>query len=101
MNHSRMVFSMLFSIALVFSVSVTGSAEPVLIKLNLREPADWANAQSLGVTAFHRFDGFVLAELERTKLAELNGVGLKYQIVDEDPWSQEYLLISTVREPPP
>lgn len=99
MNHNRMVFSMLFSIALVFSVSVQGLTEPVVIKLNLREPADWANAKSLGVLAFQRFDGFVLAELERTKLVELEGVGLKYQIVDEDPWSEGYFLVSAVREP--
>jgi hypothetical protein len=71
-------------------------AKPVLMKLTLDEPADWQNANSLGVIAYHRFDNSVLAEFERARLEELTGVGLEYQIIDEEPWSEEYFLVFPV-----
>jgi hypothetical protein len=96
-----MIFSRTLVIVLllviVFSVSALALSQPVLIKLNLKDPGDWQNAQFIGVTAFHRFEGFVLAELEKSRLEELTAAGLIYQIVDERPWSDEYFLVSSAR----
>jgi len=85
MHYRRIVFVLILSIATAILSSGQADAEPVLIKLTLEKPSDWSNAISLGVVAFQRYDNFVLAEFERTKLRELERVGLEYQIIEEDP----------------
>jgi hypothetical protein len=75
------------------------SAEPVLIKLNLKTADDYAQARSAGVLVYHRFENFVLAEFEKSRLAELNRAGLKYRIVDENPWTEGYFLVTSREEP--
>ncbi len=92
MNHTRMIFCLILLIAAVIGLSGQAYAEPVLIKLNLEKPGDWLNAVSLGVVAFHRSEDFVLAEFETARLDELEAVGLKYEIIDDEPWSAEYFL---------
>lgn len=96
MIYSRSFIGFLL-VVIVFSVCASAFSQPVLIKLHLKESIDWQNAQSLGVTAFHRFEGFVLAEVEKSKLGELTAAGLTYQVVDEHPWSQDYFLVSSAR----
>ena len=92
MNPTRMILCLILLIVAVIGLSGQAYAEPVLIKLNLEKPGDWSNAMSLGVVAFHRSEDFVLAEFETARLDELEAVGLKYEIIDEEPWSAEYFL---------
>jgi hypothetical protein len=96
MNCRRIVYALSMVIATIIFGLAQASAEPVLIKLILEKSDDWTNATSLGVVAYHRWDSFVLAEFERSKLGELDKVGFKYQIVDENPWSEEYFLVFPV-----
>ncbi len=99
MSYRSIVFGLLLSISVALLIPARAFGEPVLIKLDLAEPADWSEAQSLGVTAFHRFEGFVLAEYESAELDRLNAAGLKYEVIDEQPWSGEYFLVSRARVP--
>jgi hypothetical protein len=92
MEYRKMVLAVVLMMATMVYGFSQATAEPVLIKLTLEGPADWTNAVSLGVVAFHRSDNSVLAEFERTKLYQLSRVDLKYIIVDENPWSEEYFL---------
>lgn len=96
MNHTKIVFSFIFLLGTLILTFSQTSAEPVLIQLTLEESGDWSKAISLGVVAYQRFDNFVLAEFESEKLPELDKVDLKYQIIDGEPWSEEYFLISPV-----
>ena len=95
MKYLRITFGILILVTAMFLSLAQASAEPVLIKLILEKLNDWTNASSLGVTAYYRWDDFVLAEFERSKLGELDRVGLEYQIVDENPWSEGYFLVSS------
>jgi hypothetical protein len=100
MRRRMLLLSLILWTTAAALTSVQVRAEPVLIKLTLEEPADWQNAKSLGVTAYQRFDGFVFAEFERARLEELIGAGLEYQIIDEEPWSEDYFLVSPVEWAP-
>ncbi len=104
MIQRRALLALLISLAVSLSVSASSVANPVLIKLNLKESKDFLAARSLGVIAYHRFEGYVLAEFEKNRLSELDQAGLKYRIVDESPWSEDYFLISapkTLAKPAP
>jgi len=94
MNYRRIVFSLVFVISVITLSFAQALAEPVLIKLTLEEASDWSKAASLGVVAYQRFDNFVLAEFESEKLEELDKLNLRYQIIDEEPWSEQYFLAS-------
>ncbi|MCJ7507098.1 MAG: M20/M25/M40 family metallo-hydrolase, partial [candidate division Zixibacteria bacterium] len=76
--------------------SIDDDLQPVLIKLTLEDSSDYQNAKALGVIAYHRFPDFVLAEYEKTKLGKLDEVGLTYEIVDYEPWTEEYFLVSPI-----
>jgi hypothetical protein len=96
MSLRRTLFCVMFAIGAVGLIWARTDAQPVLIKLHLEKPADWSKVASSEVIVYQEFEGFVLAELERTKLAELDKLGLTYHVVDEDPWSEEYFLVSPV-----
>lgn len=81
-------------VILAFNVSLALSS-PVLIKLKLEARSDYERAQSLGVTAYQRFDNIFLAEIDSEKLKELRAYELEYEMVDGDPWSEEYFIVST------
>jgi hypothetical protein len=100
MNFKRIVFGLIFSIATVVLIFAQTFAEPVLIKLTLEKPSDWSNATSLGVVAYQRFDNFVVAEFESERLGELDKLDLRYEIIDEEPWSEEYFLVSVLEGVP-
>ncbi len=93
---NRRKICVLISITVVLISSMASAlAEPVLIKLNLEKAGDYEHAISAGVTAYHKFENFVLAEFEKSNLNELDRAGLKYAIVDKDPWTDEYFLVTT------
>ncbi len=88
----RILFMLTIAMAAGFTQAL---AEPVLIKLNLEKASDYTQANATGVIVYHKFENFVLAELEKTKLKELDKGGLKYEILDENPWTEEYFLVSS------
>ena len=94
MNQRKIVSAVIFLVAIVILTFALVHAEPVLIKLTLEKPSDYENAISLGVVAYQRFDNFVLAEFESERLGELDQADLRYQVIDEKPWSEEYFLVS-------
>jgi hypothetical protein len=98
MNHRKIVFAVIFLVATIILTFALVHAEPVLIKLTLEKSSDYENALSLGVVAYQRFDNFVLAEFESERLGELDKFDLRYQVVDEKPWSGEYFLVSPAEE---
>jgi len=93
MKYRLLVFSLILGVIIVIYGSAQGLAQPVLIKLNLKTANDYTEAVALGVDVYHRFDNFVIAEFERTKLRELDQSGLKYQVIDEEPWTERYFLV--------
>ena len=97
MNFRRIVFGLVFLIPAIIPGLALCHVQPVLIKLTLEQSSDWSNAISLGVVAYQRFDNFVLAEFESERLGELDKVGLRYQIIDEEPWSEEYFLVFPIQ----
>ncbi len=94
--------TILLLILLVLMVWGAGKAlsAPVLIKLQLTGESDYQKANQLGISVYHKFptevDGsnLVIAEFEKPLLLSLDNAGLVYQIVDEEPWSEGYYLIS-------
>jgi len=96
MSYQRTVSFLIVLIATIVLSFAQALAEPILIKLTLETPRDYTSASSLGIVAYHRFDDLILAEFEQTKLKELDRAGLRYQIIDENPWSAEYFLVFPV-----
>ncbi|HEX7401408.1 MAG TPA: M28 family peptidase [candidate division Zixibacteria bacterium] len=93
MNHSKIVFGIILIVATIFFNSAPTLAEPVLIKLLLEKPGDYERAISLGVVAYQRIENLFVIELEDDKLKDLDEAGLQYQIIDEHPWDEAYLVI--------
>ncbi|MFQ6031303.1 MAG: hypothetical protein ACE5K2_00150, partial [Candidatus Zixiibacteriota bacterium] len=96
MYYRRIAVSLVFLISVIILASAQAFAEPVLIKLTLKKSSDYEKAISLGAVAYQRFDNSFLAELESEKLERLDKLDLSYQIIDEDPWSESYFLVSPV-----
>jgi hypothetical protein len=92
----------LFLILLMIMVWGSGKAlsATVLIKLKLTTESDYQKANQLGVSVYHKFpvkiDGsnLVIAEYEKSILSALDNANLIYEIIDEEPWSQSYYLVS-------
>ncbi|MFH1336010.1 MAG: M20/M25/M40 family metallo-hydrolase, partial [Candidatus Zixiibacteriota bacterium] len=95
MRKLKIVYRLLLVIAILFFGFSSALAEPLLIQLSLNNSQDWSRAKSLDLTAYYRWDNSVLVELDRTKLVELDGIGLEYRIVDVTPWSEEYFAVSS------
>ena len=73
---------------------------PVLIKLMLSDEADYQAANRLDIAVYHRLPqtlaegDLVIAGFEKSNLSALESEGLVYEIIDEQPWSEGYYLIS-------
>jgi len=78
-----------------FSSSLAGT-RPVLIKLKLETQGDYEKAKSLQVTAYQKFGDLFLAEIDSEKLRQLRAYGLEYEVVDADPWSENYYIVSSL-----
>ncbi|MFQ6032269.1 MAG: M20/M25/M40 family metallo-hydrolase, partial [Candidatus Zixiibacteriota bacterium] len=46
------------------------------------------------VLAYHRLGDLFIAEFEKSELKALRDEGLSYQIIDEEPWTESYYVIS-------
>jgi hypothetical protein len=69
-------------------------ASPVLIKLELKDQSEYENAEALNVQVFHRIGDLFIAEHEESDLRFLQDAGLTYRIIDKEPWTENYYLIS-------
>ncbi len=87
-------------LVITFTVGFTQTlAQSVLINLHLKTADDFDQANSAGVTVYHKFENSVLVEFEKSKLGDLCRIGLKYEIVDENPWTAEYFFVTSRGEP--
>jgi hypothetical protein len=94
MNFKRSVLLAAILLA-IFSWGVGDAfASTVLIKLDLGGQSDYQKAKALNVTAYHRFDNLFIAEYEKSQLEALKDDGLSYQIIDQEPWTESYYVIS-------
>jgi len=94
MSFKRSVLLMAFLLAMFSWGASHVFASPVLIKLQLVDQADYQKAKALNVLAYHRLDNLFIAEFERSNLKALEDAGLSYQIIDEEPWTESYYVIS-------
>jgi hypothetical protein len=94
MSFKRLVLVLAMLLAIFSWTESNVFASPVLIKLNLVDQSDFQKAQALNVVAYHRFGDLFIAEFEKSNLGALENAGLTYQIIDEQPWSQSYYVIS-------
>lgn len=93
MGFKRSVLFFVLVLATFFWGVTYALASPVLIKLQLEEKSDFEKAKALNVVAYHRFGDMFIAEFEKSNPA-LRDAGLTYQIIDEEPWTQSYYVIS-------
>jgi hypothetical protein len=94
MNYQRIIFGLLFLCTFIIFSLAQAFAGKVLIKLILETPSDYEKANSLGVVAYQKIESLYLVEFDSDKLSELDQTGLPYQIIDENPWSEGYFLVS-------
>jgi hypothetical protein len=89
----------LFGIILVFFTAALNYdpafASPVLIKLQLKKQNDYQVAKSLKVTPYHRLGDEFLSEIDSDMLKRLRDYDLEYEVVDADPWSENYYMVSS------
>ena len=100
MRANRLISLLLvFAIVVIWALPIAHAA-PVLIKLRLADEASFQTASRLNVAAYHRMAGefageeLVIAEYEESDLSRLEDARLTCQVVDQDPWSESYYLIS-------
>jgi len=94
MSFKRSVLLMAFLLAMFSWGASHVFASPVLIKLQMVDQSDYQNAKALDVLAYHRLGNLFIAEFEKSNLKALEDAGLSYQIIDEEPWTQSYYVIS-------
>ncbi len=89
-----------FWVALVSTIGVfdsaSVSASPVLIKLQLKTQKDYQRAKSLEIIPYQRFGDLFLSEIDSEKLGRLRAYDLEYEVVDADPWSENYYIVSSL-----
>jgi hypothetical protein len=94
-----MAFLISFAAAAAWALPSAHGA-PVLIKLNLTDEVDFDRANQLNVTVYHKLPRevsagqLVIAEFEKSNLSALENAGLVYEIIDEEPWTESYYLVS-------
>jgi hypothetical protein len=100
MRISKAIGFALIVAAFVIWGSTVASGAPVLVKLELADELDYQKANQLDVAVYHKFPAevsgrhIIIAEFEKSNLAALDNAGLVYRVIDEDPWTESYYLIS-------
>jgi hypothetical protein len=94
MSFKRSVFILALLVVMFSWGTSQAFASPVLIKLYLEDQSDYQKAKALNISACHRLDNLFIAEFEKSELKALENAGLTYQIIDEEPWSESYYVIS-------
>jgi hypothetical protein len=80
-------------VLIVFNFSSAYSA-PVLVKFLLENESQTRPLQSLDLIPYLRFDNLFFAEIDQENLKSLDKLRISYQVLDENPWSEGYFLIS-------
>ncbi|MGB8656497.1 MAG: M20/M25/M40 family metallo-hydrolase [Candidatus Zixiibacteriota bacterium] len=100
MRTGRMILFLLTIAAMTAGGSGPADGSPVLVKLRLTGEADYQKADQLNLVVYHKFPeglpggNLVIAEFERSNLSALGSAGLTFEIIDEEPWTESYYLIS-------
>lgn len=100
MRAARIMLLLLFATTMVSCGFSTASGAPVLIKLELESEADYQTADRLDVSVYHRLPEkvsgaeVVIAEFESSDLGLLKSAGLAFQVIDQQPWTESYYLVS-------
>jgi hypothetical protein len=78
----------------------TADGAPVLIKLELSGEGDYQKANQLDLAVYHKLPqtgvgpDVVVAEGESSDLQALSDAGLSWEVIDREPWSESYYLVS-------
>ena len=100
MRASSRIALFLLILFLMSWVPSLAHASPVLIKLELTGEAELEAANRLDVAVYHKLPltpaggELIIAEFEKSNLGALEREALAYEIIDEQPWSEGYYLIS-------
>ena len=100
MRASRVILLCLIIVSVMAWGVKSACGSPVLIKLKLAGESDYQMANQLDIPVYHKFPvkvaggDLVIAEFEKSNLNALDNAGLVYEIMDEEPWSEGYYLIS-------
>ncbi|KPL00676.1 MAG: hypothetical protein AMJ91_03700 [candidate division Zixibacteria bacterium SM23_73_3] len=100
MRTTRTILFVLTIAAVVFWGFPSAHGSPVLIKMELTAEPDYQKANQLNIDVYHKFpekngEGvLVIAEFEESNLSALDNAGLIYEVIDEEPWTESYYLIS-------
>ncbi len=100
MRVGKIALSLALVVSFAFWLLPSASGAPVLIKLELTGETDYQRANQLDISVYHKMPqkvadaDLVIAEVEQTSLPALENAGLAYQIIDEEPWTQSYYLVS-------
>lgn len=85
-------------LALLLLVSVgTAWAAPVLIAVPLEDHAQRAQWRDEGVTSFAFIAHTAIAETDESQLPRLRRAGFVPHVIDREPWSLPYFLVSVAR----
>lgn len=97
----------LLSVVILAAMLVSGAAgqapatidvrDDVLILFPFRDAAKAERATVAGVRVYRRLPEAVLAGATLDDLRRFDHAGLRYDIVDRDPWSREYALVGAFR----
>ena len=100
MRFSRIMLLLLtVAVAIIWGFA-SAQDSPVLIKLKLTGEVEYHKASQLNLSVYHKFPGqfegsdLVIAEFEKSNLSALENAGLTYEVIDEEPWTESYYLIS-------
>jgi hypothetical protein len=100
MRANRIVLCLLMIAAVTSWGFASAQGAPVLIKLRLSGEADYQTAARLNLAVYHKMAGefageeLVVAELDESSLNALDDAGLIYEVVDREPWTESYYLVS-------
>ncbi|OGC78512.1 MAG: hypothetical protein A2Z27_00160 [candidate division Zixibacteria bacterium RBG_16_50_21] len=70
---------------------------PVLVKIDFIEEQQVDLIKKLGGKAYQRFDNSFVVVVEDADLNDLDRHRVSYEILDENPWTDKYFIVSTKR----
>ncbi len=77
-----------------FTTQDSNPQKPLLIRIETKDPEDLAQLSELPVSVYLRTDEQVVATIESDKLTLLREAGFVFKVIDEQPWSQPYFVIT-------
>jgi len=83
--------TILVHLSLIWTSS--GLSQEVLIRMDAVEK-DRPRLEHLPLALHYRSEDYLLATMDRRRLAELGASGLSFEVLDETPWSEPYYVVS-------